>query len=532
MRWWMWAGALAVAACGGDDLRIENADGDAVDAIVVVPNLDDDDEDGEADEAGTASDEERVPFTIPSKSFKGGEPRLRLVAPDGGVRVWYDGNVALENDGDEMDIPQGDDLNLQIEGLAPGVGAGLELVRIKGGEEDVRRVPIRVAPMLLDHHLQPAERVFLMNVKDYGDTYQNQAMVQLYRDVFGDAVEFVGDARHDYDVWVQDEMQLGSLTDETRAHHFVLNSIRTDAGGLDRLPSGLFGPDWPEQTYGRGLATTYDSFGNLEVSPPVTVGEVDYPFGRIYLGNHPRGEMHPKVREFLADQKVQAPLEFDTTWLCVGHIDEFMSFVPDPDSEKGFKYLIADTALGYELLEAEDPNMSLPRYRPRSPELGHGRATLNDILSDGALRSLNEEVQRDHIDPILNTMKAEFGLTDADIIKVPVIFEEAYFCGGAVVAMTPGMVNLVVAEREGATQVILADPFLRTDEDAQGDDPYIRYMRENLPSSLQLHFADDWFVYHMGMGEVHCATNVQRTAAGSWWETALHLLSDPFEVTP
>lgn len=31
--------------------------------------------------------------------------------------------------------------------------------------------------------------------------------------------------------------------------------------------------------------TGLDSFGNLEVSPPVTVGEKEYPLGRILIGN-------------------------------------------------------------------------------------------------------------------------------------------------------------------------------------------------------------------------------------------------------
>ena len=37
-----------------------------------------------------------------------------------------------------------------------------------------------------------------------------------------------------------------------------------------------------------------------------------------------------------------------------------------------------------------------------------------------------------------------------------------------------------------------------------------------MPSELELHFVDNWDVYHMGLGEVHCGTNVQPLTNGSF----------------
>ena len=34
------------------------------------------------------------------------------------------------------------------------------------------------------------------------------------------------------------------------------------------------------------------------------------------------------VRDFLQAQQVQAPVELYSDWLTVGHVDEFMTFVP------------------------------------------------------------------------------------------------------------------------------------------------------------------------------------------------------------
>lgn len=37
------------------------------------------------------------------------------------------------------------------------------------------------------------------------------------------------------------------------------------------------------------------------------------------------------VQDFLWAQKVQEPIALFSDWLHVGHVDEFMSFVPAPD---------------------------------------------------------------------------------------------------------------------------------------------------------------------------------------------------------
>lgn len=37
------------------------------------------------------------------------------------------------------------------------------------------------------------------------------------------------------------------------------------------------------------------------------------------------------VQEFLWAQKVQEPIALYSDWLVVGHVDEFMTFVPAPD---------------------------------------------------------------------------------------------------------------------------------------------------------------------------------------------------------
>ncbi|ARX88944.1 peptidylarginine deiminase type I [Streptomyces alboflavus] len=33
-------------------------------------------------------------------------------------------------------------------------------------------------------------------------------------------------------------------------------------------------------------------------------------------------------------------------------------------------------------------------------------------------------------------------------------------------------------------------------------------------------YIDDWYTYHLGMGEVHCGTNTLRDATAPWWPKA------------
>jgi hypothetical protein len=53
---------------------------------------------------------------------------------------------------------------------------------------------------------------------------------------------------------------------------------------------------------------------------------------------------------------------------------------------------------------------------------------------------------------------------------------------------------------------------------------------------LTAHFVDDWDMYHLNLGELHCGTNVKRTppeksSAPRWWDTYADLAKVP-EYTP
>jgi protein-arginine deiminase len=53
---------------------------------------------------------------------------------------------------------------------------------------------------------------------------------------------------------------------------------------------------------------------------------------------------NPAFVELLETQGPQEPLAIDTSWLGVGHIDEFLSFT-SADNNRGWTAVIADPAL-------------------------------------------------------------------------------------------------------------------------------------------------------------------------------------------
>lgn len=536
----------AVAACGGEEGPNNNGGPDAgtvTDActgsgcttpdpdapppppewsfrsVFGVANLDDDD--------GATRDWEQAPFAGDDDMAKLVLPGTTLALGGGPVSVTLSGNLTniriyranvlvlggTAGAGPLTFTPDGSDVELAVEFGNYSVSG--ELAFTAGTNTWISK--LQAAPLLMNHHLQPAEHVWATSVNG------NASFINSYQTVLGAKFTAVAGATVGSDVWMQDEFEFGTTTGEGNQRlDVVIDSVRDR--GLDPLAERIWvGPDTIASAWGNpATATSYDSFGNLEASPPVTVNGVSYPFGKIYygrVGTAATAGLNNTLGTFLASQKVQAPFQLPTNWLCVGHVDEFSSFLPDPASPKGFKLVIADVPAALTALAALSPTATLPYYGQ-----DHGYATVGSILNDAALIALNNDLQADYLNPIVAKFKTELGLTDADIIKVPSLFETVSNCGGRVAALIPGMANLIVANVDGqTTHVFTADPFFRSTVN-QATDPMINAFKAASSPSLQWHFIDDWDTYHLGLGEVHCGTNVRRTPTASWWTTAQHLM--------
>ena len=489
-----------------------------------VPNLDDDDEDGTADwfQFVFEGDNDVSTLSVPGMP-DGWSVHLAMSGDLVNVRVWDNGEFALgtaDTDAiEEYDLNPGPDgTTLEVEFGDYNVAATLTATASgPDGEELVSEIALRGSPLIMNHHLQPAELVWVV------ETNGNADMVADYGDRLGSMFIPINGPSYGFDPWIQDEIEFATSTgNEGQRLNEIIDSIRDR--GLDPFPENeLVAPDYVNQTWGNpAQVTSWDSFGNLEASPPVTVNGTDYPFGRIYYGKEGNTGLHPELADFLVAQQIQAPVEMDTFWLCVGHVDEFQTFVPDPSSEKGFKFLISDVPSAYEIIDSLPAGMALTRYAA-----DHGYATAGDFQpgGDDALRQLNMDLQADEIDPILQQFRDEFGIEDEDIIRIPSLFETIGGCGGTVAALIPGMVNLIVANREGGdTDLFIPDPYFRTNTGDQSTDPIIEAFTAQMPDGLILNYVDNWDTYHLALGEVHCGTNVLRTPTDNWWEVGLHLL--------
>ena len=448
---------------------------------------------------------------------------MALTLKGAGVRVYVGTALLLDEINNTTEV-QGD-IDFRVEYDAFLAQAELVVQDVERG--DAFNVVLTASPLLLNHHLQPAEETMALVIRG-GDGWDNSNFVYGYEQVLGN--EFIGipGSRYDYDPWVQDEFEFGYATSPDAHLDVIFDTHRNGQGGpgegLDDFPENAYiNPDWVITNWGRIQANSLDYGGNLEVSPPVTVGGVEYPYGRIYYGGAPDYLPHQATRKALDDMLVQEPFMADSTWLCVGHIDEFTTTIPDPSAPKGFRFVIADTESAWEVLMSMNPSTPLPRYAPGGWS-GHGIDSVGELVNDRSLRSLNEEVQ-EILDGEKARFVAELGLTEEDIIYMPSLFEEPQGCGDYVAALIPGMANLIVSRASGEPVLFLADPFLRSDLADQGSDPMIAYVRSIFPSDIDVVFLDDWAVYHMGLGEVHCGSNVMRTApTNNWWEDAVHLL--------
>ncbi len=325
-----------------------------------------------------------------------------------------------------------------------------------------------------------------------------------------------------------------------------------------------------------------NSGGNIAVTPPVKktthAGTTSYRFGRFYYGHNQEHQVDRSSRDFMAAQNMQEPIVLNTDWLYVGHVDEMMTFVPDPnpvDPFKKWKLLVASPAEAYRLLTAAQSAHGAASMLKR-PDWDDGNnrfnytdleidgtpvgATINAFLDNGnapldhpetgapytyeQLRNWNIRGVEAVIAQNINRLKMAFDLADDDIIKVPVIFypeqyinapyefsdmldptapddddgfniypgvDGGFQCG----ALTGDMPNMFV----GNTRLMIPKPYGPwivdlTDNVNHGYDLFERDLTQKIAAIVggpTCDFIDDWDVYHMNSGEIHCGTNELRT---------------------
>ncbi|QFS50246.1 rotein-arginine deiminase [Nostoc sphaeroides CCNUC1] len=414
------------------------------------------------------------------------------------------------------------DILLAIEGLSypdfdfPGiVEITLSLVKDeKSLYSD--RVIFRVAPWIMTPNTLSPIAVFVSRLSNG----VNKEFIEELRKVVGKAnaqLDIIPFEFHQDDRWVQDEIEIGYTQAPGHLMYVVFDSPR-DRGLVDFPKTKLLGIDFGYVTRkSRYEATKLDSFGNLEVSPPVTVKGVHYPFGRLIFGGtrkeiiqEPR-RMLKVLRDFLYAQKIQAPFEIFSDWLSVGHIDEFMTFVPAPTS-KGFKLLLASTDQFYNILKRLREQGHAHVLLRQGKRFSSGRAdiSVSDVLDDEKLNEHNHRFQ-EYINWNREVLKQELDLSEEDIIELPALFENDR--DGRAETFSPNMVNMIVLKEH----LGIPKPFGPKINNQCQFEAYVKEVLE--PLGLVCHFIDDWEPYFLGRGEIHCGTNTRRQPfTKKWWE--------------
>ncbi|XP_028369241.1 protein-arginine deiminase type-1 [Phyllostomus discolor] len=373
-------------------------------------------------------------------------------------------------------------------------------------------VAFRVAPWIMTPNTQPPLELYVCSVMDTHGS--NEKFLRDLSDLVSQAnckMTTCPRAENQNDRWIQDEIEFGYVEAPHKSFPVVFDSPR-DRGLKDFSYKRILGPDFGYVTKEIPLAgaSGLDSFGNLDVSPPVTVGGKEYPLGRILIGSSfPKSggrRMAKVVYDFLKAQQVQAPVELYSDWLSVGHVDEFLSFVPTSD-QKGFRLLLAS------------PSVCLKLFQEKREE-GHGEAaqfdgvqhqvktSINEMLADGRLQRDSLHVQK-CIDWNREVLKRELGLTERDIVDIPQLF---YLQGPYAEAFFPNMVNMVVLGKH----LGIPKPFGPIIHGRCCLEEKVRALLE--PLGLRCTFIDDFLSYHKLLGEVHCGTNVRRQPFSfKWW---------------
>ena len=429
---------------------------DRASGAVFGANADDDDEDGVRDgwdnEANGDADlldmapvlvsqipglhwKHTVLFEMTYTSGSHGLKLFRELA-EGGIELLIK-NGAVQAELPVTELVAGD-LQLYVEsGLGRDIGFDGQLtltVTVREGETDVSQdsVALRGSPVLYSDHLQPADRVFVMEIED--SYYETTALVDALERHLPATVDLYRVRADTYanDRWIQDSMQTGYVGKpstggaEAARVHTQMHRPRV----LGRfLPDGYLGPGagYAKPADSNSRRTSFNYGGNVEVIPAYSTDSVTFPFGRIVIGGDPIGgssAMIQKQIDFFNAQEVQGPvIVVDTAWLSVAHVDEIFSVLPNKnpeDDERSWVIAIGSTELAIELLEKAVAD----GYGDVAIMEGRAYATTASLLlADSDLMAVNDTAQA-KIDSVREQLIADVGLEDADFREIPALFEE------------------------------------------------------------------------------------------------------------
>ncbi|MBC2900323.1 protein-arginine deiminase domain-containing protein [Streptomyces sp. PSKA01] len=448
--------------------------------------------------------------------------------------------------------------------------AVIRLSVTSAGETTSDSVTLRVAPLLTHHHLQNAQQLMVTKVRGGGEwnEIQRKFVKDLEKEVKAAGITRPLMTFDKYnDIWAQDfvEPAYVSMTGprgRRQVMRVMLRSAQPDREAGRELFEKVRGRDiGVVQAFDRGEPEDWslNSMGNLETIPPYTLGDRAYPAGRVIQGWRKDTGQRPSkaVRKLLKSQGMQDPLLLDTSWLGVGHVDEFVQFLP-ADTPRGWRIGLADPEAGLQLLRdaQRDGHGRTKMFSvPREQGMPAPRETIDEALASRDLVADNQMAAQ-RIAANLEILKRETGVTDDEIVRVPALYvrerqpvgerdgvsvprltrlgadtplmdrlekhgQQKWLAEGpraaAPTVMTsayiPGAVNGIVVSRDRYLAPRQWGPVIG------GKDIFTEAVTAVYQQAgMQVSYLDDWYTYHLGQGEIHCGTNTLRDASAPWWQ--------------
>ncbi|PHH87307.1 hypothetical protein CDD83_9049 [Cordyceps sp. RAO-2017] len=481
------------------------------------------------------------------------------------VRIFRPGSS-----GSDWNIVEGDSASFSPKELKEGLMLGIDardtrkhgvwdgkvtvtLTVEDGGKRSTDSVMLRVAPVLTHHHLQPIEAVYVPSHDDStmrGISEQIRNLLKLAK--IPAAVKEVS-TRH---TWIQDLFESAYMSIPGPNHTDITLRVMVEAElqrvGSDREAETLTFVDfrkegfaavqyWDDGKPGR----SFGHMGNFETIPPYEHKGRKYPAGRLVIGG-PRGDEAGDRHEpplgfhYFQAQETQDPILLHSTWLSVGHVDEFIHFLP-AETPRRWSVMVSDPRAGMQLLK-DIQDRGLVPYRTIWPTVG-------SLLASEEFRRDNKIASK-AIDANIATLKEETGITDGEIFRVPALYSRSLphasrepkmmadvpqansrheqrshpsnrlhdhgtveRRGGTitVTAYLPGAINGLVV---GKSQYLSPKPWGPVIGDT---DVFEKAIKEAFAKAkFNVTFVDDWTV-HEAHGEIHCATNTLREMKKNWW---------------
>ncbi len=305
------------------------------------------------------------------------------------------------------------------------------------------------------------------------------------------------------DRWLQDFAEIMFLPYKNTNDDDSLLVFDTNRGrGLDGLSEEL-AKKWNSSLYKTCEESSCGNYGgNIEVTPNNV----------LMIGN----TSSLGLRDFFIQHGYQSNhIILDSSWLEVGHVDEYLSTIVIPNDPCGFAIVRADPLLAIELTKnaSRDDLFDLPNDYQDS--LHQTFVSFYSYLKSGTddrdqeMKSLlNSQSLIDQI-IALNVKKLKQEIVkksphckDIKEVRFPVLYQCRSFnneidnCG----ALLPNAVNMLVLE----DQLIIPEPFFHPFRNA------IREAASHVGNTA--HFIDNYLPYHVQAGSVHCGTNTLRAS--------------------